>query len=360
MRNRYFFQLGSSQFLEIGPDGGGIPPGYEYFRRAFAEIERSGRVSGLTFVLVLNAAVDIPVYGPDVVVVMIGEEDFRVPPYAHRVRAVFRSFGERPYLDRRPGADMTSVAHLLQWLRCWGHRARSGLSARLGARRAGEGWAPAPCWPIPPGYDDQLDLDPPPILERTRDVAFEGSIGVRRAAGFSVKDLIGSARSRSRSAMVESLGRYREARPGRNVLLTVTTDYFASRKAGPEAYSRKLADTKICVVPRGNLAETCRYLQALRYGCVVVAEPQPDHWFYRGSPAFTLRSWDGLPALLDRLLDDPALLEERSRAALAWWEAVGSEAVAGTYMAETLRRMTAVEAVAEAPPSPRVGAAMET
>lgn len=97
-------------------------------------------------------------------------------------------------------------------------------------------------------------------------------------------------------------------------------------------------DAKVCLAPRGGSVETYRYFEALRYGCVVITEPLPPTWFYRGSPAVVVKRWRQLPAVLASLLDDPAGLAQRHRASLAWWRDRCSEDALAAYLTDELRQ----------------------
>lgn len=93
-------------------------------------------------------------------------------------------------------------------------------------------------------------------------------------------------------------------------------------------------DARICLAPRGTNAETYRFFEGLRYGCVVVTERLPPTGFYAGAPAIVVDRWRELPDLLESLLDAPAELRRRHRRSLAWWRDRCSEAATGALMAE--------------------------
>jgi hypothetical protein len=138
---------------------------------------------------------------------------------------------------------------------------------------------------------------------------------------------------------VQRLG---DARPGLRIDVRLTRGFDASVAASPEAYSRALMDARVCLAPRGTSPETFRVLEGLRYGCVVVTGPLPGHWFYRDAPLVRLNRWADLPRALPAL-DDPAELERRHAASLAWWHERCSEAAVGRWLAQRLN---------EVPPQP--------
>ncbi|HZH27897.1 MAG TPA: hypothetical protein VEY95_12020 [Azospirillaceae bacterium] len=301
-----------------------------YIRSTLKLVDDLTTGSDHVFLVVSSVVKELPVHGPNVVVFLLDDEQFEVPRYAHRVGAIFKCFGEKPYLDRRLRMDGLQALILARYLRCWGRWAASSVAAW----RAGDG-ARAPIHPIPIGYDDQVDLDPPPILTRDFDVGFEGSVGHAGTGGGLIASL-GTPKQRSRAQMVEVLTGYLAQRPNVKANLVTVATFWDSRNAGPVAYSQRLAQTKICLVPRGTLSETVRYYQALRYGCIAIAERQPGHWYLSGSPAVILDDWKDLPRTLDALLGDPQTMEAMSKAALAWWRDRCAEEALATYVVECL------------------------
>jgi len=100
------------------------------------------------------------------------------------------------------------------------------------------------------------------------------------------------------------------------------------------SYSDLLAGSCISLVPRGNSPETFRFFEALRAGCIVICEPLPDHWFYRGAPVITVRDWSELPAVVLPLVRDQVRLEELHLATLDWWRTRCSEDAVAAYVHE--------------------------
>jgi hypothetical protein len=91
--------------------------------------------------------------------------------------------------------------------------------------------------------------------------------------------------------------------------------------------------SRVCLAPRGNSVETFRLFEGMRYGCVVVCDPQPRRWFYDGAPVVTVTRWRDLPRILDGLLSDEAGLRQRHEATLAWWRERCGEDALGAFMA---------------------------
>ncbi len=49
----------------------------------------------------------------------------------------------------------------------------------------------------------------------------------------------------------------------------------------PDDYMKEMANSKICLAPRGTSFETFRHYEAASVGCVVVSYRLPPTWFYR-------------------------------------------------------------------------------
>ena len=91
-------------------------------------------------------------------------------------------------------------------------------------------------------------------------------------------------------------------------------------------------ETKICLVPRGTSFETFRFFEALRYGCVVVTEALPSRWFYKGAPVIQITDWSELEKILEKLLSDKQVLQEKHQESLNWWHKKCSEETVGAYI----------------------------
>jgi hypothetical protein len=306
-----------------------------YFGAAFREMEPLLRHPDIDIYLTWDPD-RLPAYGDRVVAVVLGDEVCRIPRYVGRVCAVFKCYGTRPVLGSGPVRDpsITGLLNLAQcairWLR-WlpggaGH-ARLLVSLRLRGRPG-----PPPVAVIPLGTFNQLELPIVPIEERPTDVFFAGSVEHALSRRRHPKTLA----RREMLAAVERLGR---RRPGLQLDLRVTPGFDASEAASPAAYSRALMDARVCLAPRGTSVETFRVFEGLRYGCVVVSERLPRHWFYAGSPVLELDRWRDLEATLGLVLDDPEELRRRHARALAWWRELCSEAAVGRFIAERLNAL---------------------
>jgi hypothetical protein len=313
-----------------------------YFRRVLAAMEPRLRVGGLTFYLTTNQT-ELPRYGKDVVAIVLADEPARLQPYFHRVAITFKGYGTRPTLGVRPSALVSRLGaaaalELIEKLMIW---CPGAVNFALCAFRA-RGFRP-PALPgiftIPLGYGWQDDRPIVPIRERAVDVFFAGS--VRHVAGREqplARRVVPSAKAISRTRMLQGLASAQAAMPNLRVDVAISRGFADPDALSPEAYSDRLMAARICLAPRGNAPESLRVFEGMRCGCIVLSDPLPRHWFYKGAPIIQVGQWRRLPEILAGLLADPAELEERHRATLDWWRERCDEEAIGAYMAEQINR----------------------
>ncbi len=301
----------------------------EYFTDVMQELQGSlQRFEEYTFVFTrsvdeLPAKFDLT---PNLVVFVMGDEWARVPVYADRVHAVFKAPGQHMKLATHYGWQrfnlMTSVQYLRQQLKRFPryHRDRSKN-----------------IFAIPYGYYRlPKRTTVTPINERSLDASFTGSIDHKNALGGLVK----TAKVLSRERMVRVVQNWKT---GKRFNIDVKlSSYFPKAKDKPEHddYPQVLMDTKICLSPRGTHLETYRLCEGMYYGCVVIAEEQPEHWFAEDSPAIIIKDWNTLPALLDELLENPAQLDKLQQASLAYWDSTLSPVAVSGYITKALATLT--------------------
>jgi hypothetical protein len=299
-----------------------------YWSRALAAMDRELRVDGLTVYLTLDADT-LPSYGDDVVVVLIGDEWARVPPYLSRVRLVFRNICGRPNLGCRPLAwpSLATFSSLLPAARA-ARRWVPGRIARRGARPQVE---------LPEGTFNAVDLPLKPFAERGSDLFFAGSVVHKPGRLGNLKARV-LPKTLSREAMVRNVDRLRR-RPDVRIDVRLTEGFQESANSDARSYSESLMDSRLALVPRGAVPDTHRFFQALKYGCVPVTDSIPPTWFYERAPMIRLRHWDELERAVLPLLADTERLEALHAQALAWWESVCSEEAVGRLMAQTLNAL---------------------
>ncbi|MBT3552629.1 MAG: hypothetical protein HOO19_16775 [Rhodospirillaceae bacterium] len=100
----------------------------------------------------------------------------------------------------------------------------------------------------------------------------------------------------------------------------------------PEDYADKLAQSKIALAPRGVSHETFRTYEALRAGCVVIAQRQIPCWWTNGWPVIEVDDWLGIDDVVRAQLDDGAAMQERAAAGRQWWLDKCSPAAVANYM----------------------------
>lgn len=335
--NRYLIDLG---------DGGGPRPwdprdhtdvprfDCVFFGRALLALERRLPPDGRTFVLTWDVE-RLPLAGPNIVAVVLGDEGARRPSYAGDVEAVFKCYGARPWISATglypPSALGTLI--LLEDLR---RRARALPDDMRRLRSARTASGSGRVHPLPLGYYNQLDLALVPFAERPTAVFFAGSVDVPDEPRRALRKGLRPPRVVARRQMLTALDRFGREHPAERIDVRVTPGFGTVTRDGAQEYSQRLMDARVCLAPRGGSVETFRFFEALRYGCVVVSERLPPTWFYAGAPVVTLEDWRCLPDLLGELCADLAGLERRHVAALAWWRDRCSEEAVAAYMAERL------------------------
>ena len=272
----------------------------------------------------------LPDYKPaklkKLIVFLLGDEWCRVPSYAKQVLAVFKCYGSSPKLSLRRSAGHLNSLILLQHLRVICKNPTRAIAYKKNV------------FPFPLGYFRQSDLPVREILTRTCDVSFVGSVQNAPSQGLfsKIKSLLRSPKTLSRLSMVSQVSQWQNPK-SHNIDVRLTSQFpHAEKSSELSDYSEKMMNSKICLSPRGTSLETFRYFEALRYGCVLISEPVPHHWFYQGSPAIYLKDWGQLPALIEALLSDSDRLVELHQEALRWWQNKCSPAAVSAQMQRDL------------------------
>ncbi len=306
-----------------------------YWAGVFQEMEQTLRDQAIDVYLTFNPH-RLPRYGDNVVAVILGDEVGFIPRYIAQVRAVFKCYGTRPVLGSGPlqNPSLTGVAELAQcgvrWLR-WlpGGVAHGGLLLRQAARV--QRLTPSVST-VPLGTFNQLDLPVIPIEQRPTDIFFAGSI----EHGGTLRQRWLSPKVRARREMLRAVEQLATSRPQLRVDLRVTGGFKASEAASSLGYSQGMMGARVCLAPRGTSVETYRLLEGLRYGCVVVSDRLPPHWFYTGAPFLQLKRWSDLESVVWPVLEDRRALQRAHRRGLQWWHDCCSEAAVGQFLAQRI------------------------
>ena len=80
--------------------------------------------------------------------------------------------------------------------------------------------------------------------------------------------------------------------------------------------------------------ETYRLFEALRSGCVVIADKQPKKWYYDTVPAIFVEDWSELESIVTDLLNDPKELKILSEQSLLWWQHQASPSAVASYICD--------------------------
>ncbi|QYX33709.1 glycosyltransferase family 47 protein [Sphaerospermopsis torques-reginae] len=313
-----------------------------YFGKVFQAIEKSSLISGLVFYVTWNEIDELPSYGENVVVFVLGDEWYRIPKYAHKVRAVFKCVGTNSILGCNPivQPSLLNLLTLIQFLRIL----LVGVPGRVNyywhkfkSLVLGKGQIP-PIYDIPLGYYNSQDLPIKNIADRLYDTYFSGSVIHRQYPIWSFKSWLGTPKALSRKLMLSTLKSFQEKHPEFNIELSITGGYHNRTQADERSYSEIMMDTKICLVPRGTSFETTRLFEGMKYGCVLVTEALPSRWYLEGAPVIKIKNWQELPEVLKNLLENKELMEEMHYKSLIFWRNKCSEAVVAEYVIEKLNK----------------------
>jgi Exostosin family len=292
-----------------------------YWVHVFQWFEANSSLGGLTFYVIWDyqRVRDLPSYGNDVVAIVLMDEYGLIPHYLGRVRFVFKTYGFRPWLSGTSrGKTLATMLKFIKDIGNWTFH----LAAFV--RKNGGVAMPKNRMVIPLGYARQTDIAVKPFETRRYLVSFLGSVEQRQYHTLSPRALLGTPKSEARSRMAKGLRKLASALPDK-VFFAITGSFSESILSDGAGYSELMADTKICLAPRGSSVETYRFFEALRQGCVIICDRLPPYWFYRGCPAIQIDDWRDLEAQVNLLLADPQRLLALHHEALAWWEEKCSE-----------------------------------
>ncbi|MEE2746460.1 MAG: hypothetical protein VX617_06225 [Pseudomonadota bacterium] len=169
---------------------------------------------------------------------------------------------------------------------------------------------------IPLGYNkDVPNLKPKQILDRQFDIFFSGQTNYR-------------------GVFFKSLSEFKISYPEWKMQVLKAPGF--RQGLSPENYSNYLIDSKVALAPRGVSHETFRIYEAMRAGCVVIAERQLPTWFSHGWPIIEVDDWANSGPLISALLSDSENLEAISLRTLRWWSEYCNEDAVARYIVKEL------------------------
>lgn len=312
-----------------------LPADWRYALAVLSEASKEIEDEGLYFYFTKDPY-RLPEYGPHVVAVLLLEERCKIPSYARHIRAVIRNTRSVPFLGLRPRAGLSRLEFNLafEYVRDWAMHLKSRLSLSL--RRPH--WPPAVdnkphIYTIPLGYHSQEDLPQIPMRDRSLDCFFAGDLSVG-AGRNSYRYWISTSKVQARKQLWRVLDRLKSDPEWHIELGSVTGQTVNDSQFN--SYSQKMMNSRICVAPRGSMAETYRFYEGLRAGCLVISNRLGDESYLKGAPVIQVDHWKELPCLFKKYARNLAALEHYRAASLAWWEQHCSERVFGPRVAHFL------------------------
>ncbi len=317
------------------PWSSALPAEFRYPYDALEHALPSLRAQNLRF-YITKEAYALPAYGRDVVAVLLQEERCKAPVYGRHVRAVIRNLHSRPFLGWRPHLPLTKLEVVLtfEYARDW----YTSLKSRRALARPPAAWG-APVRrdpvtiPIPLGYHSQVELPQVPMADRALDLFFSGQVTEHIPAG-SYKHWTSTSKIEARRQVWAAL---RDLQAEGKWRMDLGDAAAGSREAAGSGYSEKMMQSRLCIAPRGSMADTFRAFEGLRAGCLVVANPLPrDRFFYPGAPVLLVDHWREVGGILKKYARDLAALEDFRARGLAWWNEHLRPEVMGAYLAQEL------------------------
>ena len=307
--------------------------GLEYLFRLVFHLDALIPKSENTKFIITGNLKELPEYGENIIAVLMWDEWCRPPLYAHKVGYVLSTYGFR--FDNYLSKPIFSVYNAIKafktvWIQY--NRLRFLLNFKVKTaflpkkKRLLE---------IPLGYYKHEKVPYKNFDERTNEVHFAGSIYAssekyKNPIAKFFKALITSPRNFARGKLVENLSQIQQAYPS----VKITHHCFKGFGEGlsRKAYSEELMNTKICLAPRGSSLETYRLFEAMRSGCVVIADRQPRKWCYENLPVVFIDDWSDLENTLLLLLNDQKRLSDLHQKTLNWWSEVASPQAAAKHV----------------------------
>lgn len=306
-------------------------PDARYALAILAELEKLLPEPRLHFYLTKDTH-ELPEYGPHVVSVLLLEERSKIPEYALQIRAILRNMVDRPFLGFRirPRFGRLEAASIFEYARDWALHLRSRTTLRDVPPQVVK---QPQILRIPLGYQSQQIVPQRTMAERTLDTFFAGDV----ASPFHRNDYrywVPPTKTLARRQLWRVLQQLHASGEWRIELNNVRPEEGVAQGAAYQSYSERMMNSRICIAPRGSNAESYRFYEGMRAGCMVLSNPYPDEPFLRAAPAVIVDDWRQLPELLRRYARDIDTLERYRAAGLAWWDTYCSEPVVARQLAE--------------------------
>ena len=328
MQNRWTSDLLQTGRIEEWTPPEGKTAGVEHYFSSAASIIEAG-CSGQGFQFHFTANTDeVPLTGPKSVVFVMSEENGLLPRYAGSVGAVFKCYGTKlvsmaEWFWNHPQLVLSSLAKdaivckrvlASRWRWRMAHPRRRASASTLVHH-------------IPLGYHSL----PPRVLipweARANDVFFAGSIRQNVVERSGILQ-IPNPKQIVRDDLANSLRKLAAANKW-NLKLRLAPGFVPHAVAwglaaegttmSDDEYMKEMANSKICLAPRGTSFETFRHYEAASAGCVVVSDRLPQTWFYQNIPFLFVKDWRKIDQILDRVLRDPSKLKRLHEETLSWW-----------------------------------------
>ena len=318
---------GGAALCEIAPPPwtDAVPAEFRYTYDVLEQALPSIKAEGLRFYFTKEAYA-LPDYGRKVVAVLLQEERCKVPVYGRQVRAVIRNLLTHPFLGYRPlralasGPTKLEAVLTFEFLRdCYtSARARYALAHPPASFPAPVRRDPRTIR-LPLGYHSQQEVPQVPMAERTLDLFFAGQVRYDIPPG-SYQHWTSTSKCEARMQLWAVLQKLRGEDKWVMDLGDLRAEQSQSERQVFSSYSEKMMQSRICVAPRGSMADTYRAFEGLRAGCLVVANPLPrDEFLYPKAPLLIVDHWREIGGILKRYARDVDALEQWRAKSLAWW-----------------------------------------
>jgi hypothetical protein len=321
--------------------------GLEYLFRLVFHLEKLMPEQNFTYIITGNLK-ELPEYGKHILVLTMWDEWCRPPYYAHKVGYVLSTYGfhfenyySKPYLSQYNAIKLFKTLWIqynrLPYL--FNYKLKTALSKK-----------DKNLLQIPLGYYKHEKVPFQDILERPIDVHFAGSIYAtgekyKNPIAKFLKGWITSPRNYARQKLVTALNDIQTKYPQFSIVNRCFNGF--AKGLNRYEYSLEMMHTKICLAPRGSSLETYRLFEAMRSGCVVIADLQPQKWYYDTVPAIFVEDWSKLESIVTDLLNDPKALKTLSEQSLLWWQHEASPSSAAAYLYDELNLETAKNALVQ-------------